>query len=625
MHLKIYETLGNLVKASKFWQNNYLVLREFKHFRKVALFALIFSVLAAAFEGFSIGFLLTFLQSLTNSADAEPIQTGITWFDIWILGINTSATSLMYRISILILLSTWLRAGFDYFSSIYTESAQLHLADRLRKRMFEHLQALPLSYFVKTRSGELINTITTEIERLKQGFGGVAFVIIRGMAVAVYFVTMFLISWQLSIVSVLLFALLGVGLSTLNARVRESSFGISNANGAFHSTATEFINGIRTVHASGTQDFERQRFYGVSGQLLNASIKVAKAWTLVKPIASAIATTAIIGLIILSFTVFTLPVASLLTFFFVLMRVVPSIQDINGTVAFLSTLNGSLDNVKQLLESDNQGYFQNGSAEFTKLNRSIDVVSVDFGYEPSNLVLHNITLTLEKGKTTALVGASGAGKTTLADLIPRFYDPTQGHIHIDGIDLKEIDIYSLRKNMAVVSQDTFIFNTSVWNNIAYGTEHATEAEIKEAARLANALKFIEDMPQGFDTQLGDRGVRLSGGQRQRIAIARALLRDPQILILDEATSALDSVSERLIQESLEKLSVGRTVIAIAHRLSTIAKADKVVVKEGVYIGEQGKYQDLLNTIKCKMKLVRRVNRLIEKFFLGLVTDKPYFY
>ncbi|MCJ8281905.1 MAG: ATP-binding cassette domain-containing protein, partial [Rivularia sp. ALOHA_DT_140] len=252
-----------------------------------------------------------------------------------------------------------------------------------------------------------------------------------------------------------------------------------------------------------------------------------------------------------------------------------------------------LDNVKHLLESDNQAYFQNGSANFTQLNRSIDVVSVDFGYEPTNLVLHNITLTIEKGKTTALVGASGAGKTTLADLIPRFYDPTQGHIHIDGVDLKEIDIYSLRKNMAVVSQDTFIFNTSVWNNIAYGTPNATEAQIKEAARLANALKFIEDMPQGFDTQLGDRGVRLSGGQRQRIAIARALLRDPQILILDEATSALDSVSDRLRQESLEKLSVGRTVIAIAHRLSTIAKADKVVVLEGGYIVEQGKYQDLL--------------------------------
>ncbi len=361
----------------------------------------------------------------------------------------------------------------------------------------------------------------------------------------------------------------------------------------FHSTATEFINGIRTVHASGTQEFERQRFYSVSSQLLDASIKVVRAWTLVKPIASAIATTTIIGLIILSFAVFTLPVESLLTFFFVMTRLVPSIQDINGTVAFMSTLNGSLDNVKKLLQSEDRAYFQNGSIEFTRLNRSIDIVSADFGYEPSNLVLHGITLTIEKGKTTALVGASGAGKTTLADLIPRFYDPTEGHIYIDGVDLRDFDIYSLRKNMAVVSQDTFIFNTSVWNNIAYGTENATEAEIKEAARLANALEFIEDMPQGFDTQLGDRGVRLSGGQRQRIAIARALLRDPQILILDEATSALDSVSERLIQESLEKLSVGRTVIAIAHRLSTIASSDKVVVLEGGYILEQGKYQDLL--------------------------------
>ncbi len=593
MHSRIYQALSTLLQATKFWQNNYLVLREFKYFRKVTIFALIFSILAAAFEGFSIGFLLTFLQSMTAGVDAEPIKIGIDWFDIWILGVKTSATSRLYRISILILLSTWLRSTFNYFSAIYTESAQLHLADRLRKRMFEHLQALPLSYFVTTRSGELINTITTEIERLKQGFGGAAFVITRGMAVSVYFLSMFLISWELSLISVLLFILLGVGLSTLNARVRESSFGISNANGLFHSTATEFINGIRTVHASGTHEFERQRFYKVSSNLLNASVKVARAWTLVKPISEAIATTVLIGLIILSFAKFTLPVASLLTFFFVLIRVVPAIQDINGTVAFLSTLNGSLDNVKNLLQSQSQDYFQNGSTEFSRLNRSIDIVSVDFGYEPTNLVLNNITLTIEKGKTTALVGASGAGKTTLADLIPRFYDPTQGHILVDGVDLKDLDVYSLRKNMAIVSQDTFIFNTSVWNNIAYGTLNATEAEIKEAARLANALEFVEHMPQGFDTQLGDRGVRLSGGQRQRIAIARALLRDPQILILDEATSALDSVSERLIQESLEKLSVGRTVIAIAHRLSTIAKADKVVVLEGGYIVEQGKYQDLL--------------------------------
>jgi subfamily B ATP-binding cassette protein MsbA len=208
-------------------------------------------------------------------------------------------------------------------------------------------------------------------------------------------------------------------------------------------------------------------------------------------------------------------------------------------------------------------------------------------------VLHDITLTIEKGKMTALVGASGAGKTTVADLIPRFYDPTEGYIYVNEIDVRQFEINSLRRKIAVVSQDTFIFNTSVWNNIAYGTPEATEAKIREAARLANAEEFILEMPEGFDTQLGDRGVRLSGGQRQRLAIARALLRNPEILILDEATSALDSVSERLIQDSLEKLAVGRTVIAIAHRLSTIAKADKVVVLEQGRIVEQGQYQELL--------------------------------
>ncbi|MBE9020896.1 ATP-binding cassette domain-containing protein, partial [Chroococcidiopsidales cyanobacterium LEGE 13417] len=198
-----------------------------------------------------------------------------------------------------------------------------------------------------------------------------------------------------------------------------------------------------------------------------------------------------------------------------------------------------------------------------------------------------------RGEMTALVGSSGAGKTTLADLIPRFYDPTQGQIFIDGIDLQNYDIKSLRRKLAVVSQDTFIFNASVRDNIAYALEEVDEDAVWEAARLANALEFIHKLPEGFDTQLGERGVRLSGGQRQRLAIARALLRDPDILILDEATSALDSVSERLIQESLEKLSQGRTVIAIAHRLSTIVRADKVVVLEQGRILEQGTYQELL--------------------------------
>ncbi|MEH1940210.1 MAG: heterocyst formation ABC transporter subunit HepA [Nostoc sp.] len=597
MHLKLPQPLGNLLKASSFWQDNYLILREFKHFRKIAILALIFSVLAATFEGVSIGFLLSFLQSLT-SPNAQPVQTGIGWFDIWVLGAKTSAINRLYRISLLILLSTWLRATFNYFSQVYTELSQLHLADRLRKQIFEQLQSLSLSYFAKTRSGELINTITTEIERIRQGFSGGAFLVTRGLTTVVYLISMFLISWQLTLISALLFTLLGVGLSNLNARVRESSFGMTTANANFTSTAIEFINGIRTVHSCGTQEFERQRYYKASDKVISTTTKVVFTWTLVKPIAEGVATTVLVGMIILAFTSLvtngTLQVASLLTFFFVLFRFIPFVQDINGTRAYLSTLHGSADNIKNLLKSDDKYYFQNGEIEFKSLKRSIDLVSVDFGYDDDNLVLHNITLTIEKGKMTALVGASGAGKTTLADLIPRFYNATDGYLFIDEVDVRQFEINSLRRKIAVVSQDTFIFNTNVWQNISYGTPEATNDEIQEAAKLANALEFILEMPEGFDTQLGDRGVRLSGGQRQRIAIARALLRNPEILILDEATSALDSLSERLIQDSLEKLSVGKTVIAIAHRLSTISKADKVVVLEQGRIVEQGNYKELLD-------------------------------
>ncbi len=601
MLLKLYNPVKNIFKGfietSSFWQDNSWLLREFKYFRRIAIIAVLASFLGAIFEGVGIGVLTAFLQNLINP-HAQPFHTKLVWFDIWVLGVNDpSAVNRLYRICGLILLTTWIRVCFNYLSAVYIEFSQLLLGDRLRKQIFEQLQALPLSYFSKTRSGELINTITAEIEKIRQAFSSAAFLITRVMTILVYSISMVLISWQMTIVAILLFSLLAVSFNSLNGRVREKSFGTSIASGKFTSTAIEFINGIRTVHAFGTQNFERERYYKNSSDLVNASIKVTRAWSLVKPLTDGVAMTVLIGIIAVAYSTLVatgkLQVSSLLTFLFVLFRLVPNVQDITGIKAFLSTLHGTSENIKDLIRSDNKTYFQNGNIEFTGLKRSIDLVSVDFGYDHSNLVLHDITLTIEKGKTTALVGASGAGKTTLADLIPRFYDPLEGKVLIDGMDARQLEINSLRHKMAVVSQDTFIFNTTVWNNISYGTQGATEAEIHEAAQQANALDFILEMPEGFETHLGDRGVRLSGGQRQRIAIARALLRDPEILILDEATSALDSVSERLIQESLEKLSVGRTVIAIAHRLSTIASSDKVVVLEAGRIVEQGKYQELL--------------------------------
>jgi len=592
MYFQIPVSARRFLHNSSFWQNNYLILRQFKKFPQVAILAIVLSLFAVTFEGFGLGFLLAFLQSLTTP-NGEPVKTGIHWFDLAILGINRSAQERLLRVSTLIVIITCIRASFNYFAQICIQFSEINLVDHLRKQIFEQLQAQSLKYFAKKSSGELINSLTSEMERIRQIFGGMAFVITRTLTVVVYSLSLFVLSWQLSLVSFLLFSLLAVGLTTLNKYIRERSFAVTKANDKFTSRALEFIDGIRTIQAFSTLDFERRRYYKASQNVVDAWKRVYWISLLVRPIAESLSTVILVAMIIVALTTGLMKIASLLTFFFVLFRLVPMIQDLNGVIAFLSTQAGAVENIKDLLKSEDKDYFQNGKMQFPGLQQGIDIVSVDFGYEPNRLVLHNITLSIEQGQMIALVGETGGGKSTLADLMPRFYDPLEGHILIDGVDLQEFEIDSLRRKMAVVSQKTFIFNTSIRNNIAYGTPEATDDEIREAARQANALEFIEKLPGGFNTILGSDGIQLSGGQQQRIAIARALVRQPEILILDEATSALDAITQQTIQEFLETYAVGRTVIVIAHRLSTIAQADKVVVIEKGRIVEQGKYQELL--------------------------------
>lgn len=582
-------------RTTRFWKDNALILREFRYFPGIAVASIVFPIIAAILEGFGIGFLLGFLQNLVNGA--EPFQVGIRWFDVHVLGINEPELNRLYRVCALILLTAWLRAYFNYLTFTSMEIAKVRLYDRLYKRIFEQLQSLNLAFFSKVRAGEIINTLTAEISQLQIVVNSFSFIIQKGFSVLVYAAIALIFSWQLCLMATVLFSLAVVGLSTLNKRVREASFPVSTARGQFTSIASELINGIRTVQAFATQDFERQRYYKASDNIVNTATVAAKQLSLVKPLAEGIATTILVGMIVVGLAVLVandiLEVASLLTFMFVLFRLVPALQELNQSTAQISSLQGSIHTIQELLRTDNKPYLQNGSVYFQGLKKSIDLVSVDFGYDLESPILRNITLSIQRGETIALVGASGAGKSTLADLIPRFYDPTKGKILFDGIDLREFDINSVRRRIAIVSQDTFIFNATIRANIAYGLENVDDETVLNAAKAANALDFIHDLPEGLDTVLGDRGVRLSGGQRQRIAIARALLRDPEILILDEATSALDSVSERLIQASIEQISVGRTVIAIAHRLSTISRADKIIVLEEGQLVEQGTYQALV--------------------------------
>ena len=583
-------------RATRFWRENAFIVREFKYFPGIAIAAILFAIGSAASEGFGFGFLLAFLQSLV-SPSLEPFKTGLHWFDLWILGIDRDATERLLRVSGLILFAAWVRAGFNYLTQVYTELTQQTLIDRLRKQVFNQLESVSLSYFNNIASGELINTLTSELSKLNFAFTLSAFIITKLLALVLYAVLLFTISWKLTIVSLTLFSLIAISLSQINDRVRTSSVAVSAANGRFTAIALEFINGIRTVQAFATQNYERRRFYAASSQVLKAGMKATRHSAIVRPLAEGLATTVLIVMIVLAITIFvkngTLQTASLLTFLFILFRLVPAIHEVNGSRVELISATGSIGNLRELLRRDNKPYLQDGDREFEGLNTAIEFCGVDFGYDPTQLVLNDVSLCIPKGKMTAIVGGSGAGKTTLVDLIPRLYDPTFGRVLFDGQDARSFSVQSLRQKMAIVSQDTFIFNTSVRENIAYGLDDVSDQQVWQMAEQSNALAFILDLPQQFETVLGDRGVRLSGGQRQRLAIARALLRNPRILILDEATSALDSESERLIQQSLEQLSRGRTVITIAHRLSTIVRADQVIVMEQGRIVEQGSYQDLL--------------------------------
>ena len=569
------------------------VFRKYWYYLGITLF---FAILAAACEGLSIGLLIPFLRNIADSS-GEAFQTGIAFIDTYILGVHGTQLERLYRICGVILLAAWGRAGFSYLSEGFATVARVKYVMELRSRIVDQLLSVSLSYYTKTRSGEIINSLTTEISRVIQSFQVINVYLIRGTLMAVYIAFMFLVSWELSLIILGFFLVLSLTLTRLLRRIQQGGKRVTRASGRFTSALTELINGVRTIAAFSTEDFERQRLDRAINGLATAMIRNGWQRLKVGPLSQAFVTTVLIGIVLVATQYYVLPgkldMALLLAFLFALLRMMPLVNELNKQRGMWASLRGSLINVADLLRRDNKPYLVDGRRPVEPLNEAIVFEKVSFAYEEGALVLADINIRIERGKTTAIVGSSGAGKSTLVDLIPRFHDPTDGVVRWDGIDLRELTVRSLREKIAVVSQSTFIFNDTVWANIAYGMAEPDRERVLEAAERANALQFIEEMENGFDTVLGDQGVRLSGGQRQRIAIARAILRDPDILILDEATSALDSVSERQVQSSLEDLMRGRTVVAIAHRLSTIENADWVIVLEAGRVVEQGTYQELV--------------------------------
>lgn len=572
------------------------VLKCIAAHRRLLLLGLLFSGVGAALEGLGIGLLVPFLENLTDPT-AEAWRTGWAWFDRYVLVADASRLRRLYQISCLILLVIISREVLGYIATLMQVRAEERIVDSLRGAVVKQLQSLSLRFYSTTRTGHLINAITSEMHRLRLLFGIASTMTMQTFMLLAYAGVILWLSWKLSLFVFLACGLLLWVLTWFLAKLKDDGREISHSNGRVASAANDLIGGMRTIIAFGTEAFEAKQFGKISTEAAEIAIRARKRNALVSPISKALASLTLIVMVIAAYQLLVLEgamsAAALLAFLFALFRLLPIVQMLNGARAQWAVEVGALETVAGLLRREDKPILKDGWRSPAHLHDSLVMEEVTFSYEKGQPVLKGIDLRIECGQMVAIVGASGAGKSTLADLAARFYDPDEGRVLLDGIDLREYRLQALRQKIAVVSQDTYLFNDTVRANIAYGLSDVSDETLREVAFQANALSFIEALPQGWETVLGERGARLSGGQRQRIAIARALLRDPELLILDEATSALDSVSERLIQDSLERLMEGRTVIVIAHRLSTVEGADQVVVLEEGQIVEQGTYRDLL--------------------------------
>ncbi|GAB4178695.1 MAG: ABC transporter ATP-binding protein [Coleofasciculaceae cyanobacterium] len=485
-----------------------------------------------------------------------------------------------------------------YLNAIVSAHLSTKLIRDIRKEGIKILLDVNICYFHGIKIGEVVNQISEEVNRATNAIRISINIFTTLVTILMFFCILISLSWQLTLVSTVLLSL--VILINQYLVVRAKNFGnvLTDKSRKYFTSLMEILTGIRLIKAVGNEDYEYHKIEKLIDERERADEKSQANYAAIGPINEVVGTLAILAIVFLGKAFFEQQLESVLTvlliYLYVLFRLLPIVSQLNSQRSQFANASPSTQVVANFLRRDDKPFMVNGHSLYAKLEQGIRWEGVSFAYPGhDDLVLKGVDLWIPKGTTLALVGASGAGKSTMADLLPRFYDPLEGRITIDGKDLREFDIRSLRQAMGIVSQDTFLFNHSVRYNIAYGLKHVSEQQVMVAAKRANAYEFIDQLPEGFDTEVGDRGVLLSGGQRQRLAIARALLRNPDILILDEATSALDTVSERLVQQAIEELCRDRTTIVIAHRLSTIQKADQIAVLDKGRVVELGTHEELL--------------------------------
>lgn len=507
-----------------------------------------------------------------------------------------------YRLGVMlaaIILTIVLKEGVNYWRTVVAAAFKRRITNSMKIDIMSTLLETDIDFYSKNKLGDITKRLGSDTAQTTTAINAYIDLAINLITAFIFLFFLISLSWQLTVVSTLLIILVAVVNQGVIKRSKILGKQSADMQKYYSIKVLEVLGGIRLVKSVGNEEKELNLINKIMLDLENFNFLAQSNSALIRPFSEITNIFTVIAILMIGRVFFSNQLqtlsAILLTYLFILFRMMPVVNQINNTRNTLAKSLASVDFTYDIWRRDNKPIMTQGIVPFNGFKDKIHFQNVSFAYPGhGNLVLKNADLVLPRGTSLALVGSSGAGKSTFADLLPRFYDPTEGYILIDGRDIREFELRTLRRSMGIVSQTTFLFNDTVRNNIIYARPDATEDEMIMATKQANAYDFIMELPRKWETEVGDRGVMLSGGQRQRLAIARALLQDPDILILDEATSALDTVSERIVQEAIDHLSRDRTTLVIAHRLSTIQNADQIAVLDKGQVVEVGTHQELLD-------------------------------
>ncbi len=574
-------------------------------YKNYIILNLLFNVVNALLNVFSFALIIPILQILFKAT--PETYNFISWdapdisiFDIaknngyWYIGdiINThGAAFVLFILAIILIVMTALKTGAAFLSTYYVVPIRTGVVKDIRNSINDKILDLPIGFFSEERKGDILARMSGDVNEVENSvMSSLEMMLKNPIMIVVFLTTMLLISWQLTIFVFILLPIMGYIMGAVGKKLKRSSFEAQNKWGELMSQIEETLGGLRIIKAFNAEQKISNRFHKGSDEFRQMSNRIARRQYLAHPMSELLGTITIAivlwfgGSLILKDN--SLLDASVFIYYLTIFYlIINPAKDLTKASYAIQRGLASMDRIDKILDAENNIVEKDNPIE-VKFQKEIEFKDVWFKYD-NEWVIKGMNLKINKGKTIALVGQSGSGKSTMVDLLPRFYDIQEGEINIDSVNIKDTSLKNLRSQMGNVNQEAILFNDTFFNNIAFGVDTATNAQVEEAAKIANAHEFIMATPKGYDTNIGDRGGKLSGGQRQRISIARAILKNPQILILDEATSALDTESEKLVQEALERLMKNRTTIVIAHRLSTIKNADEIYVIHEGEIVEQG--------------------------------------